>query len=121
MGAAAARRAEGGRDGGTLHIWPELLRLTLRIRRRTLSSADVESETDEIGSALKDVMVRFHAFKLPGSDLFDRLSLPRMVRVRRGERRLRALVLGLIDERRGEARGSGDLLSMLMLGEEEVG
>ena len=121
MGAAAHRRAESWRDGETLDIWPELLRLTLGIVGRTLFSADVESETDEIGRALKDVMVRFHAFKLPGSDVLDRLSLPRMLRVRRGERRLRALVLGLIEERRRAARDHGDLLSMLMLAEEEGG
>jgi cytochrome P450 len=121
MGAAAARRSESWQDGETQDIWPEMLRLTLGIVGRTLFSADVESETDEIGRALKDVMVRFHAFKLPGSDLFDRLSLTRMVRVRRGERRLRALVLGLIEERRREARDYGDLLSMLMLAEEEGG
>jgi cytochrome P450 len=121
MGAAALRRAESWRDGDALDIWPEMLGLTLGIVGRTLFSADVESETDEIGRALKDVMVRFHAFKLPGSDMLDRLSLPRMLRVRRGERRLRRLVLGLIDERRRAGLDHGDLLSMLMLAEDEGG
>jgi cytochrome P450 len=121
MGAAAARFSGHWQDGVTLDIWPEMLRLTLGIVGRTLFSADVESETDEVGRALKDVMVRFHAFKLPGSDMLDRLSLPRMLRVRRGERRLRALVLGLIEERRRAGRDHGDLLSMLMLAEGEDG
>ncbi len=121
MGAAAARCAEGWRDGQTLDIWPEMLRLTLGIVGRTLFSADPESETDEVGSALKDVMVRFRAFELPGSNLRDRLSLPRVVRVRRGERRLRGLVLKLIEERKLSGRDHGDLLSMLMLAEGEGG
>jgi cytochrome P450 len=121
MGAAAARFSGRWQDGETKDIWPEMLRLTLGIVGRTLFSADVESETDEVGGALKDVMVRFHAFKLPGSDMLDRLSLPRMLRVRRGERRLRALVLGLIEERRRAGRDHGDLLSMLMLAEGEGG
>ncbi|MFL6285958.1 MAG: cytochrome P450 [Pyrinomonadaceae bacterium] len=121
MGAAAARFSGRWQDGETKDIWPEMLRLTLGIVGRTLFSADVESETDEVGRALKDVMVRFHAFKLPGSDMLDRLSLPRMARVRRGERRLRALVLGLIEERRRAGRDHGDLLSMLMLAEGEGG
>jgi cytochrome P450 len=121
MGAGAARFSGRWQDGATKDIWPELLRLTLGIVGRTLFSADVESETDEVGSALKDVMVRFHAFKLPGSDMLDRLSLPRMVRVRRGERRLRSLVLDLIEQRRRAGRDHGDLLSMLMLAEGQDG
>jgi cytochrome P450 len=121
MGADAARFSGRWQDGETKDIWPEMLRLTLGIVGRTLFSADVESETDEVGGALKDVMVRFHAFKLPGSDMLDRMSLPRMVRVRRGERRLRALVLGLIEERRRAGRDHGDLLSMLMLAEGQGG
>jgi cytochrome P450 len=121
MGAAAARCSGRWRDGETIDIWPELLRLTLGVVGRTLFSADVESETDEVGRALRDVMLSFHAFKLPGSDLRNRLSLPRLVRVRRGERRLRSLVLGLMEERRHTGRDHGDLLSMLMLAEGEGG
>ena len=119
MGAAASRCSERWRDGETLDIWPELLRLTLGVVGRTLFGADVESETDEVGRALKDVMVRFRAFKLPGADLLGRLPLPRSVGVRRGQRRLRALVLRLIEERRRTGRDHGDLLSMLMLAEGE--
>ena len=43
------------------------------------------------------------------------------MRARRGERRLRALVLGLIEERRRSRRDHGDMLSMLMLAEGEGG
>jgi cytochrome P450 len=121
MGAAALAASGRWRDGETKDLWPELLRLTLGIVGRTLFSADVESETDEIGRALKDVMVRFSAFKLPGSGLLARLSLPKVLSVRRGERRLRGLVLKLIEERRRAGRDQGDLLSMLMLSEVEGG
>ena len=119
MGAAAARCSERWHDGETLDIWPELLRLTLGVVGRTLFSADVESQNDEVGSALKDVMVRFRAFKLPGSGLLDRLPLPQILRLRRGQQRLRRIVLKLIDERRLSGRDHGDLLSMLLLAEDE--
>lgn len=115
MIAAGGRCSDRLRDGETIDIWPELLRLTFGIVGRTLFSADVESQTDEVGRALKNVMVRFSAFKLPGSDLWSRVSLPRVLSVRRGERQLRGLVLDLIEERRRTGRDHGDLLSMLML------
>ena len=121
MGAAAARCAGHWRDGQTLDIWSEMLRLTFGIVGRTLFSADTESETDEVGRALKDVMIKFRAFELPGSKLRDHLSLPRIVRVRRGERRLRGLIFKLMEERRLSGLDHGDLLSMLMLAEGEGG
>ena len=119
MSAAAARCSARWRDGETLDIWPEMLRLTLGVVGRTLFSADVESQDDEVGSALRDVMVRFRAFKLPGSGLLDRLPLPQIIRLRRGQQRLRAVVLKLIEERRRTGRDHGDLLSMLLLAEDE--
>ena len=119
MGAAAARCSARWRDGETLDLWPEMLRLTLGVVGRTLFSADVESKDDEVGGALRDVMVRFRAFKLPGSGLLDRLPLPQIIRLRRGQQRLRGLVLKLIDERRRTGRDHGDLLSMLLLAEGE--
>jgi cytochrome P450 len=119
MGAAAARCSARWRDGETLDLWPEMLRLTLGVVGRTLFSADVESKDDEVGDALRDVMVRFRAFKLPGSGLLDRLPLPQIVRLRRGQQRLRGLVLKLIEERRRTGRDHGDLLSMLLLAEGE--
>jgi cytochrome P450 len=121
MGAGAARCSARWQDGQTLDIWPEMLRLTLGVVGQTLFSADVESKDDEVGEALKDVMVRFRAFKLPGAGLLDRLPLPQIIRLRRGQQRLRALVLKLIEERRVSGRDHGDLLSMLLLAEDEGG
>lgn len=119
MGAAAARCSARWQDGETLDIWPELLRLTLGVVGRTLFSADVESRNDEVGTALQDLMVRFRAFKLPGSGLLDRLPLPQIRRLHRGQQRLRDLVLKLIDDRRRTGHDHGDLLSMLILAEDE--
>src|ERR1044072_890761 len=119
MGAAAARCSARWQDGQTVDIWPEMLRLTLGVVGRKLFSADVESKNDEVGRALRDVMVRFRAFKLPGSGLLDRLPLPQIARLHRGQQRLRELVLKLIDERRRSGRDHGDLLSMLIFAEDE--
>lgn len=117
MGAAAARCSERWHDGETLDIWPEMHRLTLGIVGRTLFSADIESQGDEVGRAMHDAMSRFRAFALPGRSLLEKLPLPQIIRWRRGERRLREVVFKLMEERRRTGLDYGDLLSMLMLAE----
>jgi cytochrome P450 len=121
MGAAAGRLASRWRDGEVLDVWPEMLRLTLGIVGRTLFGADVESESDEVGRAMKAATLQYRAFKLPGAKLWERLPLPHLLRFRRGKRRLREVVLRLVDERRREGRDHGDLLSMLLAAEVEDG
>lgn len=119
MGAAAVRCSARWRDGETRDIWPEMLRLTLGIVGRTLFGADIESESDEVGNAMKAATLQYRAFKLPGAKLFERVPLPHLVRFQRGKRRLREVVLRLIEERRRDGRDRGDLLSMLLAAEYE--
>lgn len=121
MGAAAHALATSWRGRESLDLWPELLRLTLGIVGRTLFSADVESDADEVGSAMKAATLQYRAFKLPGAKLWERLPLPHLVRFQRGKRRLHEVVLRLIEERRRDGRDRGDLLSMLLLAEGEGG
>jgi cytochrome P450 len=121
MGAAAGRLASRWRDGEVLDVWPEMLRLTLGIVGRTLFGADVESESDEVGRAMRAATLQYRAFKLPGAKLWERLPLPHLLRFQRGKRMLREVVLRLIEERRREARDHGDLLSMLLAAEGEDG
>ena len=121
MGAAALRCSERWRDGETRDVWPDLVRLTLGVVGRTLFGADIESESDEVGNAMKAATLQYRTFKLPGAKLFERLPLPHLLRFRRGKRRLRTAVLRLIEERRGDGRDRGDLLSMLLAAEYEDG
>ena len=114
-----ARCAEGcsarWRDGQELDVWPEMLRLTLAVVGRTLFSADVESDADEVGRAMKAATLRYRAFRLPLARLIERLPLPHVRRFHRGKQRLREVVLRIIEERRRDGLDRGDLLSMLML------
>src|SRR5256714_3817697 len=108
-------------DGEVLDIWPEMLRLTLSIVGKTLFSADVESKDDEVGQAMRDALARYRTFRLPLASLIERLPLPAMRLVVRGKDRLRRVVLQIIEERRRTGRDHGDLLSMLLLAEDEDG
>ena len=117
----AERTAARWHDGETLDISQEMMRLTLGIVGKTLFDADVEAEAQEIGAALTDVMELFNALLLPYSELLEKLPLPQNRRFQRAKDRLDATMYRLINERRRSGEDHGDLLSMLLLAQDEEG
>jgi cytochrome P450 len=116
----AARYAARWRPEETLEVSQEMLRLTLAVVGKTLFSADVESKSDEVGRAMTAATYQFRAFKLPLAGLFERLPVPRAIRFRRGQARLRRIIQRVIEERRRSGEDRGDLLSMLLLAGDEA-
>lgn len=108
-------------DGSTLDISEEMMRLTLAVVGKTLFSADVESEASEIGEALTTVLKMFRLLMMPFSEYLEKLPLPSMRRFEKARARLDATIYGLIEERRKSGRDRGDLLSMLLLAQDEEG
>ena len=119
MGDHCERMSSQWHDGQILDIWPYMVRLTLSIVGKTLFDADVESESDRVGRAMNAAVSRYRAYKLPMAKLLERMPLPSMIRFHKGKERLRRVVFDLIDERRRNGRDHGDLLSMLLLAEDE--
>ena len=118
----AARTAGHWRDGETRDIYDEMTRLTLSIVGKTLFDADVEQDADEVGHALTEIMELFGYLMLPFAELMEKLPiLPPVRRFNRARARLDAIIYRIINERRREASDHGDLLSMLMLAEDEEG
>jgi cytochrome P450 len=117
----AARASERWPEGGTLDISEEMMRLTLAIVGKTLFDADVESEAKEIGEALTDIMQLFDRITTPFSWLLDKLPLPSNFRFVKAKRRLDATIYRIINERRATGVDRGDLLSMLLLAQDEEG
>ena len=117
----AARTGERWKDGETLDIAHEMMRLTLGIVGKTLFDADVESEADEIGGALTEVMNLFDLLLMPFSELLEKFPLPQTRRFQRARDRLDATIYRMIDERRRSGRDHGDLLSMLLMAQDEEG
>jgi len=109
------------RDGQTLDISDEMMRLTLAVVGKTLFDADVESEADEVGEALTDVMELFGYLMLPYVELLEYLPLPHTRRFKRARARLDAVVYRIIEDRRRSSHDRGDLLSMLLLAVDEEG
>jgi cytochrome P450 len=109
------------RDGETLDISEEMMRLTLAVVGKTLFDADVESDADEVGGALNEVMNLFGYLMIPFSELLEKLPLPPQRRFLRARARLDAVVYRIIEEHRRTGTDRGDLLSMLLLAVDEEG
>ena len=115
----AVHTRETWKSGATLDISREMNHLTLAIVARTLFSADVSGEADEIRSALTDVLGLFELVLSPFSEWFEKLPLPSVRRFERARDRLDQTIYRLIAERRASGRDAGDLLSMLLLAQTE--
>jgi cytochrome P450 len=109
-------------DGQTLDVHEEMMQLTLAIVGKTLFDADIESDGRDIGESLKTFMDLFGIMFLPFSEYLERLPIPPMMRLQRARARLDEIVYRLIRERRASANPDrGDLLSMLLMAQDEEG
>ncbi|HVG35953.1 MAG TPA: cytochrome P450, partial [Pyrinomonadaceae bacterium] len=117
----AVRMRDGWRDGETLDIAHEMMRLTLGIVGKTLFDADVEEEADEIRKAMTSLVHLFNAMMLPFSELLEKLPLPQNRRFQRAKERLDTTIYRMIEERRRSGKDRGDLLSMLLDARDEEG
>jgi cytochrome P450 len=119
MSECAVRWPQRWQAGGTLDISTEMPHLTLSIVAKTLFSADVESEASEIGEAMTAVLQMFRLLLMPFSEYLEKLPLPHLRRFEKARARLDATIYGLIRERRKSRVDTGDLLSMLLLAQDE--
>lgn len=108
-------------SGQAFDVLQEMMRLTLAIVAKTLFSTDVDSEADDIHAALSEVFGLFEIILMPFSEILEKLPLPSVRRFKRARRRLDETIYRLIAERRAHPRDSGDLLSMLLLAQDDEG
>jgi cytochrome P450 len=117
----ADRASARWKDGDTFDMNHEMTRLTLGIVAKTLFDADVDSEADEIGEAMTCIMEMFNLLMYPFAELIEKLPLPQVRRYERMRARLDSLIYRIIDERRRSGEDRGDLLSILLLAQDEEG
>jgi cytochrome P450 len=111
--------AEKWNDGEVGDIDKEMMHLTLQIVGQTLFSADVEDEADGVGQAMTTVIELFNFLLLPFSEWLEKLPLPHSKRFTRARQTLDDIIYGIINERRASGEDKGDLLSMLLLAQDE--
>lgn len=119
MTAYADRIQSGWTDGATIDVAEEMMRLTLGVVGKTLFDADVESQAGNVGRALTAVLNSFWTTMLPFFDVLEHLPLPVFRRSRRARAELDAIIYGMIAERRRSPGDRGDLLSMLLMAQDE--
>ncbi len=115
----AQAACERWQPGQTIDMSQEMMHLTMDLVSRTLFSAEVEAEADEIADALNGVFGLFDMILLPFSEYLEKLPLPAMRRFHAARARLDATIYRLIAEHRARGVDQGDLLSMLLLAQDE--
>jgi cytochrome P450 len=119
MTETAVRIRERWQAGATMDVSVEMARLTLSVVAKTLFSADVESEAPEIGKALTAALEMFQLLVMPFSEFLVKLPLPSVRRFEKARATLDTTIYKLIRERRNSGVDTGDLLSMLLLAQDE--
>ncbi|MCA1625526.1 MAG: cytochrome P450 [Acidobacteria bacterium] len=117
----AAKMANEWKDGETRDIDKEMMRLTLQIVGKTLFSANVKDEADEVGAALTTMIEMFNYLLLPFSEILEKLPIPQARRFNHAKETLDSVIYGIINERRKSGEDKGDLLSMLLTAQDEEG
>jgi cytochrome P450 len=117
----AAQMRERWRDGQTMDIAEEMMKLTLAIVGKTLFDADVVSDSKDVGEAMNVTMDLFNTITVPFFNLLQKLPLPQVRRFDKAKAKLDAIIYRLIEERRASGKDRGDLLSMLLLAQDEEG
>jgi cytochrome P450 len=117
---AYADRVRGAwKPGAPVDMALEMSRLTLLIVGKTLFDADVESQARDVGEAMSGLMDSFWTLMLPFGQTIQRLPIPHIRRGRKARERLDAIIYGMIRERRTNLGDRGDLLSMLLMAQDD--
>ncbi len=113
------RISDGWNDGDVRDIDKEMMHLTLQIVGRTLFTANVEDDADDVGQAMTSVSKLFNFLLLPYSEWLQKLPLPQARSFNKARDTLNAVIYGIINERRRSGKDTGDLLSMLLAARDE--
>ena len=114
------KTANSWSDGDIRDIDKEMMHLTLAIVGKTLFNADVGDDATEIGAAMTTMVELFNFLLLPFSEYLEKLPLPQSRRFKKARKTLDRVMYGIINERRKSGEDAGDLLSMLLMAQDET-
>jgi cytochrome P450 len=107
------------RQRAIVRIHEEMMALTLAIVAKTLFDADVEGEAERVGKAV-EIAMRHTIEEISSLVHFPvAVPTPRNLRLRRAVEELDAIIYRIIAARRASNNDTGDVLSMLLLAEDE--
>jgi len=120
MTTLAAEQRDTWREGDTIDIAGEMSRLTLRITGRILFGADGDAVAAKIRGALETATSLLEVAVLPFAALTDRLPLPHVRRFRAARATLDRVVQDVVERRRRDRHGGGDVVSLLLAAQDET-
>ena len=120
IGHNAAAISAHWQPGTTVDLHEEMLELALRIVAKCLFDLDVQSRAEvmKVSAAVDAFMGFLPLALLPFSNLIQRLPIPAMRRIHKGQAELDTMIYAMIHERRQNPGDRGDLLSMLLAAED---
>lgn len=108
------------KDGEVLDVAEEMMRLTLWIVGKTLFNTNVEkTDAAEVGKAMTTIVSMFNFMLFPFSEYLEKLPLPPIRRLKNARQTLDDVIYKIINERRASGEDKGDLLSMLLMAQDE--
>lgn len=102
------------RDGDTIDLYAELMRVLLESIARSLFSTDVSASADEVTAHVAEIMSWVASPLFLGGEASERAPLPSARRFVRARAALRALVEDHIERRRSAGVDKSDLLGSLL-------
>ncbi len=107
------------KNGDVRDVDREMMRLTLWIVGKTLFNANVEDEAAEVGKAMTTIVSMFNFLLFPFSEYLEMLPLPPVRKLKHARQTLDEVIYKIIETRRASGEDTGDLLSMLLLAQDE--
>jgi cytochrome P450 len=101
-------------DGQVIDVHAEMMRLTLRIVTKTLFSAEIEQDVDDIGRHMDVLVKMFRRATSPFAPVLNKLPLPSNYRFFRSRDAVRGTIDRFVREHREAGADRGDLLSTLI-------
>lgn len=110
----AAATSQRWRDGASVDMFSEMLRLSLAIVGETLFGSDIEAQAEDVKQAMTVVFEHFNHLMVPFAGITDALFPARRARFLQARATLEQLVNRMIAERRAQGVDRGDMLSSLL-------
>lgn len=121
MGDESAKVRDSWRNGATLDIHEEMMRLTLTIAGKTLFDADVKGDAHVVDEAMELSLKMFQYTVLPMGAALEYIPIGWIGRLHRARARMDELIYKMIEDRRRSGTDRGDLLSMLVAARDSEG
>ena len=117
----ASRMSEEWSDGQEVDMHEEMMRLTMEITAKTLFNTNIEGVVAQVKKSVDTIMPTVDRIAQPTGFIKMLLPLPSTIGLYRERHKLNRLIYRIIEEGRQSGEDRGDLLSTLLMAQDEEG